>query len=156
MPACDVCPKPAPGLQCPRTAVRRAASDQGENHGAIAPVDIHFDRRFFMSSTYGGSTPGIGTQRPEIRFDGNTQNDEKREGPVAKTIEDRTSRLPSDLFLWAALGSMAVSAFLHVSHRREDGMFVGQWAPSFLILGLYNKLVKVAGSDAQELEQRTR
>lgn len=109
-----------------------------------------------MSSTFGGSTPGIGTQRPENRFGGGTQDKEKREGPVAKTIEDQTSRLPSDLFLWAALGSMAVSALLHLSHRREDGMFIGQWAPSFLILGLYNKLVKVAGSDAQDLEQRTR
>ena len=25
--------------------------------------------------------------------------------------------------------------------------FVGQWAPTFLILGLYNKLVKQLGSD---------
>jgi hypothetical protein len=27
-------------------------------------------------------------------------------------------------------------------------MFVGQWAPTVLILGLYNKLVKQLGSDA--------
>ena len=26
-------------------------------------------------------------------------------------------------------------------------MFVGQWAPTLLILGLYNKLVKQHGSD---------
>jgi hypothetical protein len=26
--------------------------------------------------------------------------------------------------------------------------FVGQWAPTFLILGLYNKIVKIAGSDS--------
>ena len=26
-------------------------------------------------------------------------------------------------------------------------LFVGQWAPTFLILGLYNKLVKLLGSD---------
>ena len=31
--------------------------------------------------------------------------------------------------------------------RDKDALFVGQWAPTFLILGLYNKLVKVAGSD---------
>jgi hypothetical protein len=31
--------------------------------------------------------------------------------------------------------------------RKHDALFVGQWAPTFLILGLYNKLVKVAGSD---------
>jgi hypothetical protein len=27
-------------------------------------------------------------------------------------------------------------------------LFVGQWAPAFLILGVYNKLVKQHGSDA--------
>jgi hypothetical protein len=26
--------------------------------------------------------------------------------------------------------------------------FVGQWAPTFLILGLYNKMVKLHGSDS--------
>ena len=29
----------------------------------------------------------------------------------------------------------------------HKSLFVGQWAPTILILGLYNKLVKVAGSD---------
>jgi hypothetical protein len=31
--------------------------------------------------------------------------------------------------------------------RQEKGHFVGQWVAPFLLLGLYNKLVKVAGSD---------
>lgn len=69
------------------------------------------------------------------------------EGPVAKAIEEQTARLPSDLFLWAALGSMAVSAVLQFQGKRNTSQFVGQWAPTLLILGLYNKLVKVAGSD---------
>src|SRR5687768_6248038 len=69
------------------------------------------------------------------------------EGAVARTIENFTAKLPSDLFLWAAVGSMGASLLFHLSGRKEDGMFVGQWAPTLLILGLYNKLVKVAGSD---------
>jgi hypothetical protein len=32
-----------------------------------------------------------------------------REGRVAKAIESRTAKLPSDLFLWAAFGSIAGS-----------------------------------------------
>lgn len=36
------------------------------------------------------------------------------EGPVAKTIEDQTAKLPSDAFLWMAVGSMAVSATLQM------------------------------------------
>jgi len=31
--------------------------------------------------------------------------------------------------------------------RNHEALFVGQWAPTFLILGLYNKLVKQHGSD---------
>jgi hypothetical protein len=36
---------------------------------------------------------------------------------------------------------------LQFSGRQHESLFVGQWAPTFLILGLYNKLVEVAGSD---------
>jgi hypothetical protein len=31
--------------------------------------------------------------------------------------------------------------------KKEESLFVGQWAPTFLILGVYNKLVKQLGSD---------
>lgn len=78
-------------------------------------------------------------------------NDEQiegmREGPIARGIESQTARLPSDLFLWAAAGSIVLSLGLQLSGRRGDSNFVGHWAPTFLALGLYNKLVKVAGHD---------
>lgn len=72
---------------------------------------------------------------------------EHREGTVAKTIEQQTAKLPSDLFLWLAGGSIVLSLILEVSRRKEDANFVGHWAPTFLILGLYNKMVKLMGSD---------
>ena len=72
---------------------------------------------------------------------------EHTEGSVAKTIEEQTAKIPSDTFLWAAVGSMIASASLHMMGNRETSVFVGQWAPTFLILGLYNKLVKVEGSE---------
>lgn len=72
---------------------------------------------------------------------------EHSEGVVARTIEQQTARLPSDVFLWAACGSIATSLTLKMLGRDHAALFVGQWAPTFLILGLYNKLVKVAGSD---------
>ena len=75
---------------------------------------------------------------------------EHTEGPVAKAIEDQTAKLPSDTFLWAAVGSMGVSATLHLMGNKNASVFVGQWAPTLLILGLYNKLVKQHGSDATE------
>lgn len=75
---------------------------------------------------------------------------EHTEGHVAKAIEQETAKLPSDTFLWAAIGSMAVSAWLHLAGNRQNSVFVGQWAPAFLILGLYNKIVKQHGSDYTE------
>jgi hypothetical protein len=69
------------------------------------------------------------------------------EGTVARTIEHYTAQAPSDWFLWAACGSIAASLTLQALGRKHDALFVGQWAPTFLVLGLYNKIVKVAGSD---------
>jgi hypothetical protein len=68
-------------------------------------------------------------------------------GSVARTIEQQTARLPSDTFLWAAMGSIAASLTLQMLGRRQESNFVGQWAPTLLILGLYNKLVKLHGSE---------
>jgi hypothetical protein len=63
--------------------------------------------------------------------------EENREGPIARTIEQQSAKVPSDMFLWAALGSMG-----HVSRPRADGRgekanFIGHWAPTLLIFGLY-------------------
>lgn len=69
------------------------------------------------------------------------------EGAVARTIEQQTAKLPSDIFLWAALGSMGVSAILQLTGKQKTSLFLGQWAAPFLLLGVYNKIVKVAGSD---------
>ena len=67
---------------------------------------------------------------------------EHSEGVVARAIEQQTAKLPSDTFLWLAGGSIAASLTLKIMGREKDALFVGQWAPTFLILGLYNKLVK--------------
>ncbi len=72
---------------------------------------------------------------------------EHSEGVLAKTIEQQTAKLPSDVFLWAALGSIGVSLVLELTGNEEKSRFVGQWVSPFLLLGLYNKVVKVAGSD---------
>jgi hypothetical protein len=69
------------------------------------------------------------------------------EGRVARTIEAQTAKLPSDVFLWSALGSMGASLVLRLTGKKDESQFIGQWAAPLLILGLYNKVVKVAGSD---------
>jgi hypothetical protein len=72
---------------------------------------------------------------------------EHTEGRFARAIEARTARMPSDLWLGAALASMGVSLALQLKGKRDESLFIGQWAAPFLVLGVYNKLVKIAGSD---------
>jgi hypothetical protein len=95
---------------------------------------------------------------------------QQREGKVARSIEHKTARLPSDLFLWAAgaamVGSLALQVYGVTKKSNIIGgifkpamarpaaplsVFVGQWVPTLLLLGVYNKIVKVAGSDRYEI-----
>jgi len=76
-----------------------------------------------------------------------TQNQQHSEGKVAHAIEEQTAKLPSDVFLWAALASMGVSLTLKCLGHRHNALFVGQWAAPFLLLGVYNKIVKTEGHD---------
>jgi hypothetical protein len=69
------------------------------------------------------------------------------EGTIARTIENQTAKLPSDTFLWLALSAMGAAAMLHFSGRKAESLFVGQWPAPFLLFGIYNKLVKLGGSD---------
>jgi len=77
-------------------------------------------------------------------------NPEHKEGPVATAIEEQTAKLPSDTFLWAAIGSMAASLTLKAFSKNHTALFVGQWAAPFLLLGIYNKLVKLEGHDKED------
>ena len=86
--------------------------------------------------------------------------EEQKEGPVAKAIEEQTAKIPSDVFLWAAgaaiVGSLAFQIIgtdrggplsMFRRHRAAPATFIGMWVPTILLLGIYNKIVKVAGSD---------
>lgn len=71
----------------------------------------------------------------------------EKEGPVARNIEKATAKIPSDVYLWAAVAAMGTSLTLKLCGRRHDALFIGQWAAPFLLFGIYNKIVKVAGHD---------
>jgi hypothetical protein len=70
------------------------------------------------------------------------RNAAHREGTLARPIEHQTVKLPSDMFLWAAVGSIVVSLALQVFRKKEESNFAGQRVPMFLMLGLYNKIVE--------------
>lgn len=69
------------------------------------------------------------------------------EGVVAKTIEQQTAKLPSDLFLWTGLGCLLSSVITGSFGLKTVANVIGQFAAPILIMGLYNKLVKLEGSD---------
>ena len=75
-------------------------------------------------------------------------NPSHREGPIARTIEQTTAKLPSDTFLWGAIAAIGASLVMMATGKEKKANFVGQWAPTLLMLGLYNKMVKLHGSDA--------
>ncbi len=70
-----------------------------------------------------------------------------REGKIARSIEQQTAKIPSDAFLWSALGSIGAALALRMMGKESAANFVGHWASTFLVLGMYNKLVKLHGSD---------
>ena len=77
------------------------------------------------------------------------QGGDKREGGLARPIEEQTAKLPSDLFLWAAGAAIVTSLTLKLMGKKHTALFVGQWTAPFLLLGVYNKIVKVAGHDEE-------
>ena len=80
----------------------------------------------------------------------NDTNTAHKEWPVTKKIEDQTAKLPSDIFLWSAIGAMAVSLSFQIAGKKRTSLFFGQWPAPFLLLGIYNKLVKQQGHDSTE------
>ena len=66
----------------------------------------------------------------------------RNETDAAHLIEDVTSKVPSDTFMWLAGGSIAAALTLKLMGRDRDALFVGQWAPTFVALGIYNKLAR--------------
>ena len=76
-----------------------------------------------------------------------------QEDQITASIEKHTSQIPSSVYLAAALGAMAVSAGFHLAKKEHPALFIGQWAAPFLLLGIYNKLVKQHGSDAASRTQ---
>lgn len=83
-----------------------------------------------------------------------TQN--KHEGKVTKKIEETTARVPSLTFMGLAVGSMIASAACMASGRRQLAQFIGHWVPSLLIIGVYNKVVKVEYDLLRQAERSSR
>ncbi len=59
-------------------------------------------------------------------------------------------QIPSSAYLGVALGAMALSLVCQATGQGKWGNFIAQWVPTWLIIGVYNKLVKLEGHDQHD------
>lgn len=69
------------------------------------------------------------------------------EDSFTKTVEVYTAAVPSSAYLVVAVGAMALALTLQLAGRGKWGNFIAQWVPAWLIIGVYNKLVKLEGHE---------
>ena len=77
----------------------------------------------------------------------NQTSPQPSEGEFTKAIEKYTASIPSSAYLTVAVGAMGFSLFCQLVGRGKWGNFIAQWVPTWLIIGLYNKVVKQEGHD---------
>lgn len=78
------------------------------------------------------------------------ETEKPSEDQFTKTIEKYTAEIPSSAYLGVAVAAMGVSLLCQVSGQGKWGNFIAQWVPTWLIIGLYNKLVKLEGHDQED------
>lgn len=63
---------------------------------------------------------------------------------INQQIEQQAKKIPNLMFMGLAVGAIVTSAIL-ASKNKDKGLanFVGIWAPTLLLFGIYNKLVKI-------------
>jgi hypothetical protein len=65
------------------------------------------------------------------------------EDSFTRSLERYTAPIPSSAYLAVALGAMGLSLLAQVTGRGKWGNFVAQWVPTWILFGVYNKLVKL-------------
>jgi hypothetical protein len=74
---------------------------------------------------------------------------------VAERVTSQIESIPPDAFLLGAAVSVGASLLLRLSGRYQDALFVGQWAPTLLLVGIYSKATS-AGAWRQQSSRSSR
>lgn len=67
------------------------------------------------------------------------------ESGFTRLIEQQAAKIPSNVFLFLSLGTMGASLALQLAGKDNLSRYIGLWAAPLLIMGVYNKLVKIVG-----------
>lgn len=73
------------------------------------------------------------------------------EARVARGTEISVPRIPAAAYMWLGSASILASALLKVTEQDTWALFVGQWAPTFFVLGAYNKFQETAAKRQREV-----
>ena len=65
------------------------------------------------------------------------KTEEPREGALSLT-----ESVPEEVWYWAALASIGLSALFKLQNKDHASLFVGQWPPTFLLFGLFSRLLR--------------
>jgi hypothetical protein len=85
-----------------------------------------------------------------ISESGDSQRAGQTEDRFTRSLEEYTSAIPSSAYLGVAIGAMALSLLFQATGQGKWGNFIAQWVPTWLIIGVYNKLVKLEGHDRSD------
>jgi hypothetical protein len=118
-------------------ACRLGSPGHEECSAQVGRITHHRFRRTLMD-TMNQMTDKLGTSMA-----GKNQ----QEGTTTKKLEQVTSAIPSATWLVLGCGAIVGSIVLKAMGRHASANFVGQWVPTILMLGVYNKMVKLMGSD---------
>jgi hypothetical protein len=81
-------------------------------------------------------------------MESNENRVQRNVGKVAKEVERYTEKVPSSTFIGLAMGSVLLSATLALFGRHKSlANFVGLWAPTLILAGLYKKISQLKGED---------
>lgn len=84
-------------------------------------------------------------QRPANYREPRVVRPEHSENTLTRLLEQQTAKISSDVFLAVSLAAMATSLFFELRRNQRASRFLGMWVAPLLVMGVYNKLVKVLG-----------
>ena len=82
-------------------------------------------------------------------MDNRVKPQEFPEDQFTASLERQVARIPSSFFLGCAAAAIVSALVFKLSGKDKEADFLSHWPAPFLLIGIYNKLVKQHGSDGQ-------
>lgn len=70
------------------------------------------------------------------------------QGNPQNAIFQALDAVPSQFWYTAGVVSILASAICQIAGKKQLALFIGQWPPTFFVVGLYHKLVRPGSEDA--------